>query len=143
VLSESLQSNSGPSKKEYATMSGRYLVTALLFAAVTVATVALGSDSKIVQQSRDTPWFLKSHSLTSSLMSPLQRDNNQQEVIAYGTHQCQSEKSIGHTCKVSSLVTDCAEAYAVLKRQDCCGTTKEGGQSIGFTLGNCGAYAQP
>jgi len=128
-------------------MNKRLCITAVVLSAVTFGTNVLGSGSLISppqSSHRDLFWpHTHYNDIRAKSVFPLQRDNNHQQVIAYGTHQCQSEKSIGHTCKVSSLVTDCAEAYAVLKRQDCCATTKEGGQSIGFTLGNCGAYAQP
>lgn len=56
---------------------------------------------------------------------------------AGGTHQCQSSTSIGHKCKVEGEFHDCDEAYRKLKMEDCCGNTKEGGGSIGFTLDYC------
>jgi hypothetical protein len=124
----------------------RSCVTVAGFTAAIFATNVLGSDSQMSPAQNGTPEFFRPHAhfdSRSASIFPFQRDSNHQQSMAYGTHQCQSQTSIGHTCQVSSLVTDCAEAYAVLKRQDCCGSTKEGGVSIGFTLGNCGAYAQP
>jgi hypothetical protein len=56
---------------------------------------------------------------------------------AKGTHQCQSKTSIGHTCVVEGEFLDCDEAYHKLKMDDCCGQTKEGGASSGFTLDSC------
>jgi hypothetical protein len=122
----------------------KLLSASAILVAASVSTGSVADDPTLSPP--DMPWFLKIHTQNNAgalSLLPFQRDSNQQQVMAYGTHQCQSQTSIGHTCQVSSLVTDCAEAYAVLKRQDCCGSTKEGGVSIGFTLGNCGAYAQP
>ena len=70
---------------------------------------------------------------------------------ATGTHQCQSQSDIGHTCEVSGIdFNDCDEALFKLKADDCCPSTlkcspkpdgtkecRYGGTSIGFTMGLC------
>lgn len=62
------------------------------------------------------------------------------QVRAFGTHKCQSETSIGHSCQVTGLFTSCDEAFHVLKRQDCCPSTKEKGTSIEFRIVKCSSF---
>lgn len=57
---------------------------------------------------------------------------------AYGQHQCQSDESIGHLCRVENVgFTDCREAYLRLEAQDCCPRSEFGGNSIHFELQFC------
>ena len=59
------------------------------------------------------------------------------QVRAWGQHQCQSRTSIGYTCTVTGIFSDCNEAFYSLKRQDCCGSSKDRGNSIGFAITSC------
>jgi hypothetical protein len=74
---------------------------------------------------------------------------------ADGQHQCQSKTDLGHKCSVfGTEYTDCTQAAAKLKSQDCCPATRRcnkdaktgketcslGGTSIGFELLHCSAF---
>lgn len=57
---------------------------------------------------------------------------------AEGEHQCQSQASIGHTCKNLGVnFTDCNQAHFKLKLEDCCSGSRWGGNSIGFKVTKC------
>jgi hypothetical protein len=74
---------------------------------------------------------------------------------AEGRHQCQSLTDAGHSCNVlGTNYTDCSQAHAKLKMEDCCHSTRRckkdsetgeetcrfGGSSIDFKLLSCSAY---
>jgi hypothetical protein len=57
---------------------------------------------------------------------------------AEGEHQCQSARSIGHTCKNLGVnFTDCNNAFFKLKQDDCCSGSRYGGNSINFKVTKC------
>lgn len=57
---------------------------------------------------------------------------------AEGEHVCQSDESIGHTCKNLGVnFMDCNHAHFKLKIEDCCSGSKYGGSSIGFKITKC------
>lgn len=57
---------------------------------------------------------------------------------AEGEHQCQSNSSIGHTCKNLGInFTDCNHAFYRLKADDCCSGSEYGGKSINFKVVKC------
>lgn len=57
---------------------------------------------------------------------------------AEGEHQCQSNTSLGHTCKNLGVnFTDCNQAHFKLKLEDCCSGSRWGGNSIGFKITKC------
>jgi hypothetical protein len=59
-------------------------------------------------------------------------------VRAVGEHTCQSRGSIGHKCTVrGNTFTDCNQATYRLRREDCCPRTRDGGNSIGFSMRSC------
>jgi len=65
---------------------------------------------------------------------------NQRLYRAEGEHQCQSHSSLGHRCETVGInFTDCNNAFLKLQRQDCCGTSRYGGVSIGFRMTRCSA----
>jgi hypothetical protein len=57
---------------------------------------------------------------------------------ALGEHTCHSRRSNGHSCIVE-LEGDgaCAIVESLMRQQDCCPTTEEGGRSAGFHLESC------
>lgn len=60
-----------------------------------------------------------------------------------GSHQCWSPGNVGYWCKVSGVgYTDCNQAFALLKAQNCCNQFMinghpENGVSIDFKLTKC------
>ena len=55
-----------------------------------------------------------------------------------GEHQCQSQNSLGHTCRNLGVnFTDCNQAALKLMRDDCCSGSLYGGNSIGFKMLKC------
>lgn len=57
---------------------------------------------------------------------------------AEGRHLCQSEQSIGHSCRnIGINYMDCNQAFYKLRMDDCCSGSKYGGTSIHFELLKC------
>jgi hypothetical protein len=66
------------------------------------------------------------------------REQNPRLYRGEGEHQCQSKDSLGHTCKNLGVnFTDCNNAFFKLKRDDCCSSSRYGGNSIEFKLIKC------
>lgn len=69
------------------------------------------------------------------------REQNPRLYRGEGEHQCQSNQSIGHTCKNLGVnFTDCNNAFYKLKLDDCCSSSEYGGTSIGFKLTKCSNF---
>lgn len=71
------------------------------------------------------------------------RKQNPRLYRAEGEHQCQSQESIGHSCKTLGVnFTDCNHAFFSLMRDDCCRGSNYGGRSIGFKITKCTNFSK-